>query len=398
MTPKDYKEIALKSYSVDSSFKKGPVTHEGQEFMVNGVRWQVLKVKDNPWTGFQAMAVAPVSDGNNPSNVVIAYAGTNPFQFGDLYSDVANVILSNGGGQMREAKQFADQVARDYSDASISVTGHSLGAYLALAQGAEHHWQTVTFNGPNPYENLSKQAKKWVKEHAEFLTNFVNYKDIVTYGGGILTPRLGSLKLTGQFVGIDNGFGTHSIDKWKFDDKGNIIDGEGKRYGIPSPTELDMNIAAFQNSFKTQMKELENLKKSLSASGGGLSSGEKIYLDSAQALAIVSTASVEFNLAMENVIKVYQEGIKEVEELWKKTVDDAMKMGNQLEQWEIYEALERGGSTECNIVILPTQQYQMKISKVREMAEQFKSLENQIKAKISEIVARDSELAQQLKG
>ena len=75
-----------------------------------------------------------------------------------------------------------------------------------------------------------------------------------------------------------------------------------------------------------------------------------------------------------------------------------MKIVNQLEQWEIYEALERGGSTEYNIVILPTQQYQMKISKVREMAEQFKSLENQIKVKISEIVARDSELAQQLKG
>ena len=140
------------------------------------------------------------------------------------------------------------------------------------------------------------------------------------------------------------------------------------------------------------------LEKRLSTSGGGLSSGERIYLDSAQALAIVSTASLEFNLSMENVIKVYQDGIKEAEELWKKTVDDAMKMGNQLEQWEIYEALERGGSTECNIVILPTQQYQMKISKVREMAEQFKSLENQIKVKISEIVARDSELAQQLKG
>ncbi len=344
------------------------------------------------------MAVAPVSDGNSPNNVVIAYAGTNLFQFGDIYSDVANVILSNGGGQMWEAKWFADQVARDYSDASISVTGHSLGGYLALAQGAEHHWQTVTFNGPDPYENLSGQAKKWVKENAEFLTNFVNYKDIVTYGGGSLTPSAGNLKTTGKRVWIDNGLFVHSIDKWKFDDKGNVIDGNGKSYGLPSLTELDASMTTLQSSFKAQMKELGSLKKRLSASGGGLSSGEKIYLDSAQALAIVSTASLEFNLAMENVIKVYQDGIKEAEELWKKTVDDAMKIGNQLEQWEIYEALERGGSTEYNIVILPTQQYQMKISKVREMAEQFKSLENQIKVKISEIVARDSELAQQLKG
>lgn len=216
MTPKDYQRIAKKAYQVQKNNKEGYALREGSSISINGTNWQVLKVKDNPWTGFQAMAVAPVSDGNNPSNVVIAYAGTNLFQFGDLYSDVANVILSNGGGQMREAKQFADQVARDYSDASISVTGHSLGGYLALAQGAEHHWQTVTFNGPDPYENLSGQAKKWGKENAEFLTNFVNYKDIVTYGGGSLTPSAGNLKTTGKRVWIDNGFGTHSIDKWKF--------------------------------------------------------------------------------------------------------------------------------------------------------------------------------------
>lgn len=391
MSPKDYKELAKWSYEV-------PSLAEGETFKSNGKQWKILKVKDNPWTGFQAMAVAPVSDGNSPNNVIIAYAGTNPFQFGDLYSDVANVILSNGAGQMWEAKWFADQVARDYSDASISVTGHSLGGYLALAQGAEHHWHTVTFNGPDPYENLSGQAKKWVKESAEFLTNFVNYKDIVTYGGGSLTQSAGNLKTTGKRVWIDNGLFVHSIDKWKFDEKGNVIDGNGKSYGLPSLTELDASMTTFQNSFKAQMKELGSLKKRLSASGGGLSSGEKLYLDSAQALATVSTASLEFNLAMENVIKVYQNGIKEAEELWQKTVDDAMKIGNQLEQWEIYEALERGGSTEYNIVTLPTQQYQMKISKVRGMAEQFKSLENQIKAKISEIVARDSELAQQLKG
>lgn len=40
----------------------------------------------------------------------------------------------------------------------------------------------------------------------------------------------------------------------------------------------------------------------------------------------------------------------------------------------------------------------MKIDKVRQMSEKFKNLENEIKAKISEIVARDTELAQQLRG
>lgn len=392
MTPKDYKKVASVSYDVGSK------VNEGSKFKVNGQEWQILKAKDNKWTGFQAMAVAPVSGGSAPSQVVIAYAGTNPFEFGDLYWDYENVMLSNGGGQMREAKHFADQVSGEYSDASISVTGHSLGGYLALAQGAEHHWQTVTFNGPDPYDNLSHQARKWEKANPDSITNFVNYKDAVTYGGGIFTSSVGRFKTTGKRVWIDNGLLAHGIDNWEFDDEGNIVDSKGKSYGLPSSSEVNAGMTRLQNSYKTQMKELGSLRARLSASGGGLSSGEKIYLDSAEALAIVSTAGAEFNLAMVNVMKVYNDGIREAEELWQKTLSDARRMGTELENWEIYEALESTGCSEYNIVGVPTQQYQMKIDKVRQMSEQFKSLENQIKAKISEIVARDSELAQELKG
>ncbi|MEY8538186.1 hypothetical protein AALM99_07000 [Lactococcus muris] len=397
MTPKDYRDIAKASYSVDSKYKDGRVTHEGDLLTINGKEWKVLKAKDNKLTGFQAMAIAPVSDGNNPSNVVIAYAGTNVGDFGDLCSDFWNVGLSKGEGQLREANQFADQVSRDYSDASISVTGHSLGGFLALAQGAEHHWQTVTFNAPDPYTNLSWQARKWVKENPNYITNFVNYKDIVTYTGGLLTSSLGRYMTTGRRVWIDNGFATHSISMWKFDDKGNIIDGNGKRYSIPSPTVLDASMTMVQNSFEAEMKKLRSLKKRLSASGGGLSSGEKIYLDSVKALSIVSTASAEFNLAMANVMKIYHDGIREAKELWKRTLKSATTTGNLLEEWEIREALESVGCTEDNIVGIPVQQYQMKIHKIQKMSDQFKHLEEQIVKKISEIVAHDSELAQQLR-
>lgn len=52
------------------------------------------------------------------------------------------------------------------------------------------------------------------------------------------------------------------------------------------------------------------------------------------------------------------------------------------------------GFTQDNIVGFPTGQYQNKIDKVRTMSDQFKTLESEIKGKISELVARDSELAQ----
>ncbi|WMX69631.1 hypothetical protein [Lactococcus cremoris] len=97
-------------------------------------------------------------------------------------------------------------------------------------------------------------------------------------------------------------------------------------------------------------------------------------------------------------MKNYQDGIKESEKLWNKTVSKARSMGNLLENWEIHEALEMVGFTHENIVGFPTGQYQNKIDKVRKMSDKFKNIEGEIKGKISELVARDSELAQQLKG
>ena len=146
-----------------------------------------------------------------------------------------------------------------------------------------------------------------------------------------------------------------------------------------------------------QLRTLEQLRKKFVASGSGLSSNEKIYLDSAQALSIVSIASIDFDVSMMDLLKLYQDGIKEQEKLWEETVREARELGDYLEDWEVYEALEEAGFTHEAIVDTPTQIYQYKLSQVKQTSEKFKSLEHEIKGKISELVARDKELAQQLK-
>ncbi|MDR1567236.1 MAG: lipase [Streptococcaceae bacterium] len=361
------------------------------------------------------MAVAPMKNGKvNTSQVVVAYAGTNSSDWKNLVVDGVNVAESIGGLQLAFANQFAKEVEKAYPNSDISTTGHSLGAFLSLAQGAEQHWQSVTFNGPDPYSVLSPQAKEWVKKNPGMLTNFLNQIDLVGYGGDIVA-RFKNGKLFWSFLGVkmsttgsevvlDYGFqgvnplNYHDINLWKFDKNGNLLDGKGKIHEIPEQAVLNSNMNLLANSFKVQMKSLGDLKKRLTLSGGGLSSGEKIYLDSVQELAIVSTAGAEFDLAMLNVMKVYQDGINKQEKLWQDTLHKAKSIGNMLETWEIYEALENTGFTYENIVEFPISQYQQKIAKVRAMSDKFKSLENQIKSKISELVVRDSELAQQLKG
>ena len=386
-SPKQYSVIADVVYKVDS-IKEGLKNAQrvGDTFFENkdnsGQEYQILYTVDTndkynsqgyEKNGFQGMAVAPVGVDGIPD-----YNGTLDSQF-------------------TSALQFYDEMAKIYGANNIeAVTGHSLGGSLAQKVAAANHIPAVTFSTAGVGKQLTEEEKVWINgEGKKFVLNFMHKGDQISswtnasdYGTAIYAGDFGDGSLLSG----------HFLDSYKFDKNGAVRDIKGGIWTITDKGTLSNGIELIQKNFKEQLKTLSELEKRLSASGGCLSSGEKLYLDSAQALAIVSTASLEFNLAMENVIKVYQNGIKEAEELWKKTVDDAMKIGNQLEQWEIYEALERGGSTEYNIVTLPTQQYQMKISKVRGMAEQFKSLENQIKAKISEIVARDSELAQQLKG
>ena len=62
-------------------------------------------------------------------------------------------------GQLSSAVAFAEAVKQEYSEATFSTTGHSLGEYLALYIAAENQWKNVGFNGPDPYEVLTPVLK-----------------------------------------------------------------------------------------------------------------------------------------------------------------------------------------------------------------------------------------------
>ena len=418
-TPKEYSVIDSTVYDTDRVKEGSDALRTGNKFYVDpddksSQQYEILNTVDTndkynsqgyEKNGFQGMVVAPVGpNGPDYNHVIIAYAGTNAtdWHLNDVSADLSNVVLGfekDGtlDSQFTSAQQFYNEMAKIYGVNNIeAVTGHSLGGALAQKVAAVNHIPAVTFSTAGVGKQLTEAEKAWINgEGKEFILNFMHKGDQISswtnasdYGTAIYAGDFGDGTLLSG----------HFLESYEFAKDGSLKDAKGGIWTITDKGTLQTGVDLIQKSFKSQLKVLSDLKVRLSASGGGLSSGEKIYLDSAQALAIVSTAGAEFNLAMINVMKNYQDGIKEAEELWQKTLSDTISTGNQLERWEIYEALESVGCTEYNIVGVPSQQYQMKIDKVREMSEKFKTLENQIKAKISEILARDSELAQQLRG
>lgn len=237
-TAHDYEALAGEVYAVDP-LKKNPPLGTGATFTLasSGQEYLVVHADTNPVSGFQGMAVVPVVHGlPDYSQMIVSYAGTNPDHRADTLADVMEVVggRSGSGTQVADALAFADAARAKAAKhngglpPSMSTTGHSLGAYLALLVAAEKHCGSTTFSGPVPWDRLTPQARAWME--AEFaagrkpFTNYVSEYDLIgnftrdTYGVNVYvkdTPLRGM-------------FDYHDLEKaFRFDD-GEVV-GAGVR-------------------------------------------------------------------------------------------------------------------------------------------------------------------------
>jgi hypothetical protein len=198
-TAEEYLDIANNAYKVDPLRQSPPLARGGTFTAGSGANkqlYQVIDAEDNPVNGFQAMAVVPVVNGvPDMSQIIVTYAGTNPAHRADVLADVESIVGNQQmlGSQIEDAERFADRVRRANPGASITTSGHSLGAFLALLIAAEHRWESTTFNGPDPWERLSPEARAWLQSALAAgrkpLHNYVNEWDLI---GNLYLDRTGA--------------------------------------------------------------------------------------------------------------------------------------------------------------------------------------------------------------
>jgi hypothetical protein len=188
-TAEEYKDLANRAYLVDP-LKRDPPLAKDDEFNVgSGAHkrtYVVLDTEDNPVNGFQAMAVAPLVNGApDLSQITLSYAGTNPDHRADIAADVQSIVDNQQGlgTQVMDAKLFADRVKAAHKGATFTTAGHSLGAFLAMIVASENGWSATTFNGPDPWEWLSPEARNWLRSELAAgrnpLSNYVNEWDAI---------------------------------------------------------------------------------------------------------------------------------------------------------------------------------------------------------------------------
>ena len=155
LTEEQLKNISDTVYLLDSSrkdFRPDLRTNVSIDFdsdKPNLGKYKILKVEDNQENGMQAMAVAPIGADGQPdySQIIITYAGTNFGDNRDRSTDIEMIGFgqtdkmsyrdSNGGikvveSQAVSALRFAEEVRKQYRNAQITTTGHSLGESLAM--------------------------------------------------------------------------------------------------------------------------------------------------------------------------------------------------------------------------------------------------------------------------
>ena len=259
----EYKYLSEETYDIEKDKLK---FRNNGELEFYSRKYKILALEDNQNNGMQAMAVAPVNDRGevDTSKIVIAYAGTRVGDHRDIDTDVQQVWqgrkenlitdIAKGKGstrtknQLQTAKEFADEILKKYPSSLISITGHSLGGYLAIFVAAKNGWAATVFNAPDASNALSEKEIEWVLKNRDLIVNYRNPRDIIgNYGG----DKLGIARYVDSDIdinlipGVSYGINLikkyHALAAWKdFDSEGNLVDKNGEIVRKTTLREIDI--------------------------------------------------------------------------------------------------------------------------------------------------------------
>ena len=398
ITDKSFNYLVDQVYEVDKNKNSTP-WKAGDELRKDSQSFRVLSAKDNTANGMQAMAVAPIDKSTGKvdySQVVIAYAGTNFADFLDLQTDLQSVGIGDNQvladirtktfrkSQFQTALEFAKDVEAEIKkinpNAKITTAGHSLGESLAMYVALKQGYSNIGFNGPDIQYLISEEEVSYMKQHPEQFRNYRHKYDVIGNITGNETKTAIYPKIYPKERNLFDTIQYHYLTEWIFNEKGQLVDLDGKIISNPV-------VASFAET-TAKMYRYQKLKNRLSS--GGLSSNERIFLDSLQGMMLGD--------GMENVAKVGAEEIKTIRD---EAVSKAQNLWEQIDfsnfQYlshdEVVTAFAAAGVTYDSVVGAVEREFDQANQKSGALALDFSTLNQQIHQMIDKKISSDQELA-----
>lgn len=348
--------------------------------------------------------------------MTVGFAGTNLDNgmidnVKDIGADGSIAFNGESGGNVyfRSGNAFVQKLQKNYEVGTI--TEHSKGGRDAAVIGMQNKVPNIILYNAAPLNSLIGQgistainptgglSRLW--NDGEMFLLVKNYKGRMIYFRSEKDPLTKSATITGsiypgQTFLLENDKGhaiTGFLDKEAqtfISGKLLLVDKNGKvRSGLEVATEImEMNL-----------KGLNELRKSFLKDGGGhLSAAQEEFLDASEALALTQGIQQTVQDELAALKKTYQKGIGNAKTLWKDTVADAAFHGNALTHSEQLAALESGRATEQTITRKPVAEYENKLAKLTAQEKKYDTLLASITTAIQKTVAKDQELADQLRG
>ena len=295
----------------------------------------------------------------------------------------------NSTEQLKASARALKDVMEKYPNAKINIYGHSLGSMdaqyaMAALEAAqiERIQQAYIYNGPDVYRILSPEQRKIVDQIKGRIYNYADPKDKISMVGR--DPAKGSVGSVGMVYYVDSEqedfVNQHMTYGYRLDKEGKI-------------KILSNTSTVAYNSFLIKMESFKRLKKSLASDG--VTSSERIFLDSEQAKLTASGICHIVTEELDVLKKIYNEGVQDASEVLVSCSN--VPWGFILSPYETEVAYSDGGVTYETTVGVIQKRFTPVLDTAKQLEKDFTDLEKQIKDGIQKKLDEDKELANEFK-
>ena len=291
--------------------------------------------------------------------------------------------------QLKASARALKDIMEKYPNAKINIYGHSLGSMdaqyaMAALEAAqiERIQQAYIYNGPDVYRILSPEQRKIVDQIKGRIYNYADPKDKISMVGR--DPAKGSVGSVGMVYYVDSEqedfVNQHMTYGYRLDKDGKI-------------KILSNTSTVAYNNFLIKMESFKRIKKSLASDG--VTSSERIFLDSEQAKLTASGICHIVTEELDVLKKIYNDGAQDASEVLVSCSN--VPWGFILSPYETEVAYSDGGVTYETTVGVIQKRFTPVLDTAKQLEKDFTDLEKQIKNGIQKKLDEDEELANEFK-